>query len=361
MFTLTVLVLSTIGLGGQVLSAQETSGDWGFTSLPLADLWFHGMALVDPVGPGPLPLYDPGYPPQVRRAREAAGVSSTDLSDRVGYFRRAFQQDEAFQVLHFLPLYFPQAGRTEVFSALTILAGTEEGIPGAPSARTAFGLVAVASVLTTPGQRRVLGEFVQALEEEWTAFFRSWNQAGVEARNLTLRSVQASWTREFGPALQPFLQSTGMRGGLAAMSPAIGIEGRIFAGSPENQSDNVLVISTPDGPEDAVEAIYSMLRELSFPIARRAIGRAGGTTGVRSQDESRAGRAAVRAGAFVLETLQPQALAGYQQFFLSRAGRPAVPVAEVRAAFEQSYPLEASLAEALKEEIKSTRTYGGDG
>ncbi len=354
-------VLVTLGLGGQAVSAQERAVDWGFSSLPLADLWFHGMALVDPVGPGPLPLYDPAYPGQVRRAKEAAGVSSTGLSNRTGYFRSAFQQDEAYEVLHFLPLYFPQAGRTEIFSALTILAGTEEGVPRAPSARTAFGLAAVGSVLTTPGQRRVLGEFVQALEEEWSAFFGPWLREGAEARNQTLRSIQASWSRDFGPALRPFLQREGMAGGLVAVSPAIGIEGRIFAGSPENQSDNILVISAPDRPENGTEAIYSMIREVSFPIARRAIDRVGGATGVRSQDEARAGHAAVRAGAFVLEALQPQALAGYQQFFLSRAGRPAAPDAEVRAAFEQTYPLEASLAEALREEINSTRRDGGTG
>jgi hypothetical protein len=315
--------------------------------------------MVDPVGPGPLPLYDPGYPTEVRKAKGAAGVSSTNLSDRVGYFRSAFQQDGAFEVLHFLPLYFPQAGRTEVFSALTILAGTEEGIPRAPSPRTAFGLAAVGSVLTTPGQRRVLGEFVQALEEEWTAFVGSWLGGEADARNLTLRSVQASWNQDFGPALKPFLQDMGMGGGLVAVSPAIGVEGRIFAGSPENQGDNVLVISAPDGPEHGAEAIYSMLRELSFPIARRAMDRVGGATGVRSQDEGRAGRAAVRAGALVLEAYRPQALDGYQQFFLSQAGRTAPEGGAVRSAFEGAYPLDPALESALKEEILSTRRDGG--
>ncbi len=360
-FTLASLVLCTLGFSGPGVSAQEQAADWGFSSLPLADLWFHGMALVDPVGPGPLPLYDPAYPSTVRRAKEAAGVSSTNLSDRVGYFRSAFQQDGAFEVLHFLPLYFSQAGRTEVFSALTILAGTEEGIPRAPSRRTAFGLAAVGSVLTTPGQRRVLGEFVQALEGEWTSFFRAWSAEEAEVRDLTLRSVQASWNQEFGPALKEILQDMGMEGGLVAVSQAIGVEGRIFPGSPERQGDNVLVISAPDGPENGTEAIYSMLRELSFPIARRAIDRVGGRTGVRSQDEDRAGRAAVRAGALVLGAFRPQALNGYQRFFLSQAGRTTPPDVDVQSAFEGAYPLDPALEIALREELNSTRRDGGIG
>jgi hypothetical protein len=153
----------------------------------------------------------------------------------------------------------------------------------------------------------------------------------------------------------------GMGGGLVVVSPAIGIEGRIFAGSPDNQGDNVLVISAPAGPENATEAIYSMLRELSFPVARRAMDRVGGATGVRNQDEGRAGRAAVRAGALVLEAYRPQALDEYQQFFLSQARRTVPPSRALRSAFEGAYPLDPALESALREELLSTRRDGGEG
>ena len=56
----------------QAGAGQESSGGWVFTSLPHADLWFHGMALVDPIGPGPNPLYDPSYPGEVALCENGA-------------------------------------------------------------------------------------------------------------------------------------------------------------------------------------------------------------------------------------------------------------------------------------------------
>jgi hypothetical protein len=317
------------------------------------------MALVDPIGPGPLPLYEPAYPGQAGQARQAAGVSASTLIDRAAYFREAFQRDAAFEVLHFLPLYFVQAGRTEVFSALTLLAGTEEGIPRTTSPRTAFGVAAVGSVLTSSSQRRVLGEFVQALEDEWGRFFAAWWRENGGQQDRIAASIQEAWSREFSPALKPFLENVGMTGGLVAMVPAIGTEGRIFAGSPDDPGDNVLVIAAPGGPGSGSEAIFSMLRELSFPLARRAIDRAGLSTGIRSQDESLTAQAAVRAGALVLEDLRPQALTQYQQFFLFRAGQSAPTEVAIRAAFEAAYPLDGDLERALKGEVLSTMTDGG--
>jgi hypothetical protein len=319
------------------------------------------MALVDPIGPGPLPLYEPGYPGQVGQARLASGVSSTTLSDRAGYFREALQQDPAFEVFHFVPLYFVQAGRTEVFSALSLLAETEEGIPRSPSARTAFGVAAVGSILTTSSQRRVLGEFVQALEDEWDSFFGGWLRERAGELDQTLGSIQRAWSQDFANALKPFLEGVGMTGGLVAVVPAIGTEGRIFAGTPDDPGDNVLVVSAPSGPDRGSEAVFSILRELSFPLARRAIDRAGSSTGTRSQDENVAARAAVRTGALVLEDLLHEALTHYQQYFLFRAGQSAPAGAALRAAFEAAYPLSGDLERALEEEVISTMTDGGEG
>jgi hypothetical protein len=161
------LLLALIaGTGWGEASAQEPAVKWAFSSLPLVDLWFHGMALVDPIDPGPVPLYDPDYPNEVGRAKEEAGIDPSVFDRSIGHFREAFRRDPAFELFHFLPLYFPQAGRTEVLEALELLARTAEGLPRAPSARTSFGLAAVGSVLATQRQRQTLGEFVGALSEE---------------------------------------------------------------------------------------------------------------------------------------------------------------------------------------------------
>jgi hypothetical protein len=358
---LALALLFGTGLGSVAGSAQESAGDWAFTSLPLADLWFHGMALVDPIGPGPIPLYDPGYPSEVRRAKESAGVSGTLLDDRLDLFRRAFRRDASFEVLHFLPLYFPNSGRTEVFAALDLLSGSEGGIPRTRSTNTSFGVEAVGSILTTIDQRRVLGEFVRALEEEWDDFFGAWSSGDAARRRATESAVQASWQQDFRAALAPFLEGIGMDAGVVAMVPAIGVEGRIFGGSPRVSTDNVLVVTAPADPSTATEAVFSMLREISFPLVRRVLDRVDGAVGPRGYDEGRAVRAAVHSGAIVLEAFRPEAVTAYQRYFLSQAGRSAPSGATIGSAFGETYPLDAGLMEALREEILSTKKDGGAG
>jgi len=354
-------LLLGVGLGAQVATAQEARAGWVFTSLPHADLWFHGMAVVDPIGPGPNPLYDPGYPNEIRRAKGGGGSPPTALDTRLGYFRDQFQRDPAFEVLHFLPLYFPQAGRAEFFSALKILVQATEGIPRAPTSHTAFGLAAVGSVLTTRAQRAVLGEFISALEAEWDSFFGDFWRDGAVPREQTLASLQQSWTAAFLPALGPFLDGVGMSGGVVALVPAIGVEGRIFNGTPQNSFDNVLMVSAPAGPENGLEAVFSMLRELSFPLVRRVMDRTGGAAGNPDEEESLAARAAIRSGALILHMYRPDDLVTYQRFFLSRAGRSAPTAEAMEGAFRDSFPLEADFVEALREEILTTVTDGGIG
>lgn len=358
---LALLVLAAAG--GTQASAQEAPGRWTFTSVPLANLWFHGMALVDPVGPGPVHLYDPGYPNEVGRAKEQAGSGPSLLDRNLGRFREEFRRDPAFEVLHFLPLYFAQAGRTEVFAALELLARTPEGIPSAPSARSAFGLTAVGSVLTTPGQRGALGEFVEALQGEWDGFFGTWWQGNAAKRAELESSLQSVWRGKYEPALAPYLTGISMTGGMVVMAPSIGTEGRIFAGSPRSASDNVLVVAAPNAPEAASEAVFSMLRELSFPLARRAVEKVGAPAANRAEAEELTGRAAVRSGALLLELLLPEDVEAYRGFFLAQSGGTAVEATTPRIAFEATFPLSAELEKALQEEILSTvRTVnGGEG
>jgi hypothetical protein len=283
------------------------------------------MALVDPVGPGPSPLYDPGYPGEIKRAKEAAGIRATALDAQLQQFRGAFRRDPAFEVLHFLPLYFAQAGRAEIFTALELLSGTDEGLPRAPSARTSFGLAAVGSVLTTPGQRRILGEFLMALEDEWAGFFETYWQEGAIHRRAMEESVRSEWASNYSGPLAPFLNGIGMLGGVVAMVPAIGWEGRIFGGSPQDPYDNVLVVSTSTASEGGHGTVFAMLRELSFPLVRRVMEKTGITLPNPNEEEELAAKAAIRSGALVLENVNPGAVRAYHAFFLSHVGHASPP------------------------------------
>ncbi|MBT8397552.1 MAG: hypothetical protein HKO65_13615 [Gemmatimonadetes bacterium] len=306
---------------------------------------------MDPIGPGPNPLYDPAYPGGVRAKKTDAGLPPTALDQRIGYFRDAFRRDPAFEVLHFLPLYFPRAGRDELFTALKLLVRADEGIPRAPSANTQFGLAAIGSVLASTSQRNVLGEFVAALEEEWAIFLQQrWREAA-SGRDQTLASLQQSWTGVYGPALAPFLEEVGMSGGMVAIVPAIGVDGRVFGGSPDDKGDNVLVVSAPVQPDQGREAVYSMLREISFPMVRKVIDGTGYTAANRGDSEALASRAAIRSGALILERYLPEELMEYQRFFLTQAGRSAPAGAGTETAFREVFPLDQALEQALRKEI----------
>ncbi|MGW8267458.1 MAG: hypothetical protein ACWGSQ_13910, partial [Longimicrobiales bacterium] len=343
----------------EVPYASQQRG-WVFVLAPHVDLWFHGMATVDPVGPGPNPLYAPSYPAAARDRKAAAGLGQTPLDQRAAYFRDAFRRDPAMEVLHFLPLYFPDAGRVEFLQALETLAVSREEIPRAPSPRTQFGLTAVGSVLSSTGQRALLGGFISVLREEWDDFLAEDRRARLAGWEETRAAVQGLWDGEFGPALFPLLRGLHLTAGAVFLTPAIGPEGRIFSGIPSDPSDNVLAVSTPNVGDDPRAAVFSMIREFSFPMARRALGSEEGSGQNRAQTEGLAARAAIRAGALALDRLLPQELPAYQQYFLSRAGRSAPSPRILGAAFQDAYPLDEGQISALREVVNTTITNGGE-
>jgi hypothetical protein len=358
---LSALVMANCVTAAEGAAGQEVEGGWRFTSSALASLWFHGMASVDAFGPGPNPLYEPAYPGEIRRRKVEAGLGATSLDRRAGYFRDAFRRDPAFEVFHFLPLYFTQAGRTEVFSALEALAGTEEGIPRGVTTRSAFGVAAAGASLQTPTQRGVLGEFVHVLQEEWAEYYESSWQRTAEQRRAAEQTLRALWAGEFQPVLASSLHTMGFSGGTVILAQPIGAEGRIFSGSPRSSSDNVLVVSTPAEPRQAPFAAYAMLREMSFPLVRRVMADVGGRTVDPNEEENVAADAAVQVGALLLERYLPDRLPDYRRFFLSRAvtSLPAGSTGSaIDAAFQDAFPLAATLKVALMEELFSTNQDG---
>jgi hypothetical protein len=206
-----------------------------------------------------------------------------------------------------------------------------------------------------------LGEFVSALEAEWNVFFEEWWQRGSVSRDSVLVSLQKLWVEEYGPALDPALQNLGMSGGLVTFVPAIGEEGRIFGGTSDNPMDNVLVVSAPTNPDRPVEIIYSMLREVSFPMVRRVMDRSERVVGNRSEEESLASIAAIRSGALILEQCRPNDLMDYQRFFLTQAGRR-IPTGEAtEGPFREVFPIDQAIERALREEMFTMETNGGIG
>lgn len=329
----TALLTAAICLLAGRAAAQD---GWRAVSRSQADLWFHGVALVGFQGFGAGELYDPRYSARVRQAKSGLGVES-ELDRSAPILLDAFRSDSTFEVMHFVPLYFGAAGRLEMLDALKgLVTDPEEAVEHAsPAAR--FGTAAVAAVLTTPEQLRILGQFISALESEWSAFYREYRSDSLagELENATAATQQ--WLERMGNSLEPYLGARKLSRGLLVISPAVGSDGRLFAGDPQQDGDNLVVVGPAWGEDGAG---YRALREWCFPAGRAAVSVADPAAG-RHQAEMVSGRAAVHCGAMLLRRVAPQSLAAYYRAF---------GVADL-AGLEAIFPLGAGLSDALKAEI----------
>jgi hypothetical protein len=299
------------------LPAQEASR-WAMRSSASADLWFHGLAMARFTGFGAQPLYDPGYPSRTRRSRERDGTAPTSLERQADGFRDDFVADSSFEVLHFLPLYMVTVDPDEMLAALDRVA--RDGAQGASalSPRARFGGATAAQVLATPAERATLGRFVSALNEEWPVY-RAERSAAAEARATQLAVATRTWEQQVAPAAQAFLRAEHLDAGVVLAVPALGAEGRLFAGDPGDRRDNVVAVALDPSADGEVVA-WLALKELAFPAARRALEAAGQLPADRVAAEQLTGRAAVHLGAMIVQRSAPSAADRYRAALARSAG-----------------------------------------
>ncbi|MGB5302684.1 MAG: hypothetical protein WBP17_06010, partial [Gemmatimonadota bacterium] len=169
-----VLTVSAESLAAQESAAEQ--GSWRVLPLPHVDLWYHGLAVTGFEGSGPDPLYDPSYRARIREVKEGLGVYPSALDRGSPGFAAAFQADSAFELLHFVPLYFASAGPDRMLSALTQVGETGNARVEDPAAQ--FGAGIVAQLLPEERQRDVLLEFTRALSSEWATWFEdAWTRS----------------------------------------------------------------------------------------------------------------------------------------------------------------------------------------
>jgi hypothetical protein len=338
------------------LHAQASPGAWMVGSDAGLDLWYHGLALAGMQGTAGELLYDPGYPAQVARAREAMGLPPTPLEEAAGELRARLLADPAFEVFHFVPLYFPGVGRQSMLAALQAVADAEEGPPSVADPSARFGAAALAGVLARPDQRDVMGAFVELLEREWDDFYERYHQDRMQSLVPVLQEVQTVWGSRVGPRLAPFLERYALDRGWIFLSQPLGWDGRILAGDASNPWDNQVAIgygddSLSEGLANLVqEVVIRSVRELCYPAVRAATER----IGVEFSDPVSGARtssvAAVRCGAMVLDRYLPEFSEPYR---LDALGRREWAGEETGAgAFEERFPLVPALERALEEGVE---------
>jgi hypothetical protein len=312
------------------LPAQTARDAWMVRRDAAADLWFHGLALAGAHGFGSLPLTDPAY--AARAVAAKAGTPASGLDRSLDRFRAAFAADSAFEVLQFVPVWAAMVDHRTVAEAMRAVAGQGAAAVAGVPPRARLAAAAVAGTLTSPAQRRLLGEFVDALESEWAVFLATW-RAG-EPADADVAAADARW-RALTDALAPYLRAERLAGGLLLVSPALGADGRLFEGAADDHADAVIAVQLPPGGADAA---YLALREVCFPAVRR-LPWAGAD---RVADERLRGTAAVRCGALLLDRFAPGHAAAYRSFWVRVAGG---------SDFEQAFAVPAPLRAALERDL----------
>lgn len=326
---------------------EPPDSGWTVRASAAADLWFHGMAvarLYD--AERPLPLYNAEYVERVQAVKRERGISTA--LDSVGpAIRRQFFRSDARDFFHFVPLYFARTRPQRMLTALDAVANRRirDTILNQPDVRLAAA--AVATQMTARGARRLVGQFVEALQNEWDRFYEEYWQEWRNAEADRYSEIREMWATRLGPSLTPFLSRARLEGGVIVPSPPLGLEGRMDEGDSFDGYDNLVAVWLPPGAHGADHSTFAVLKELCFALVNRV---PMSVTGSSREQEAVRARAAVRCGHLLLEFYEPTLLARYRRVFLESLGE-AEPQRPVEA-FERLYPLPAEVYDALREAVR---------
>jgi hypothetical protein len=188
---------------------------------------------------------------------------------------------------------------------------------------------------------------VQSLNDESTKFYHSyWTEQQREKSNV-VEFVDTLWQRTYRPRIQRFLNNTQQASGDILLSLPLDGEGRSLT---NGKQSNVLTVTFPDRPNDAVQAIYVIAHEAVSALAATAV------TDNITPEQRRTGlgeryqsAAAVRAGALLLQRTSPEILDGYMRYYLASVNRP--PGANVSATFTATFALPDTIRDALVRQL----------
>ncbi|MBI2407369.1 MAG: hypothetical protein HYV19_03565 [Gemmatimonadetes bacterium] len=304
--------LALAGLTASLLAgiAPAAEAQWRFSASPAAAAWYAAVDSLRLAGHGPFPL--------VRSKGEPVSSLGRGIAD------------ERFEILHFVPLYFPSATSSALADAVDDAAGN--ATPRAP--RSQFAVGAIRRALPDAADRRRLAELAALARRI----------APPPLAPAQLAAWQAAWDSRFAAALAPFLAGQRLDRGVALVVPSLGAEGRVFAGVPADRSDNLIAVGVPLNAADIDGPLYAAVRELCFPLVSRvaestpAFRRA---AGAGREAARRASLAAVRCGADLLDRVRPSEAAGYRRHWSTALGGPP-------SAFDQLYPPDTLLSPRLR-------------
>jgi hypothetical protein len=326
---------------------METGPGWRVRASAQTNLWFHTLAVIAADQPGPLGLYSADYARHIRDLKQQMGVYPTALDSIAPDLRADIGDGRNLEILHFVPLYFPNAGAEEMLVAIRD-ATKGRGFSMGGGRQVSFGMAVVAQASQDGKSRRLLEKLADVAEKEWRVFYRQyWEEIGPQQDSLA-QAMEVMWNTQLAPGLRDYLMRRELAGGLIMPSQALGPEGRIVELQEYDAGDQVVAVQEPllaRGPEATV---FAFLKELCFLLIDEQ--KLSDTTLAPQALEDLRRTVAVRCGATVLDFYAPQQAARYRRAFLDAVG--AEESATV-AAFERVYYLDPEVAARVHAQLRS--------
>jgi hypothetical protein len=307
------------------------------------DLWLHGFAMLQEDTTF-VPFFKRGYGTEMTVAKNRANVT-TQLDANRDRLRARLSVNPQLINAQFVPF---------AFSSWDELAGTVDlfvranGDPRAASSQQQASAIAfLAAYFQTGPDRDWLRLFVQSLTDESNHFYHSyWLQQQRERANV-LELADTLWERTYRPRFQRFLNNTQEAQGEVLLSLPLDGEGRTQT---TGGRSNVMAVTFPDRPSDAIEAIYVIAHEAVGQLANTAVSDnitpEQRRTGLGDRYQS---AASVRGGALLIQRTSPDILDGYMRYYLRAVNRPVG--ANLQTSFNSAFSIPDTIRDALTRQL----------
>jgi hypothetical protein len=316
---------------------------WPIKTREHVDLWLHGFALLQEDTTF-VPFFRRGYGTNMTVLKNRANVV-TQLDANRDRLRARLSINPQLINAQFVPLSF--SSWQELAQVVDLFVRANADPRAASSQEQANAIAFLAAYFQTGPDREWLRLFVQSLTDESNRFYHSyWLQQQRERSNV-LDLVDTLWQRTYRPRMQAFLNNTQQAQGTVLLSLPLDGEGRSLN---NGKQANIITVTFPDRPADAVEAIYVIAHEAVGGIASTAVNDnitpEQRRTGLGERYQS---AAAVRGGALLLQRIAPESLDGYMRYYLRSVNRPVV--GSVQSSFVSTFGIPDTIRDALTRQL----------
>ena len=320
-----------------------TDAPWAVKTREHVDLWLHGFGMLFQ-DTAQVPYFKRGYRDEMTVMKNRMNVS-TLLDVNREQLQRRFGVNRNLVGAQFIALYF---GSWEDIQQVTNLFIQAEGNPQRASSQAGANAIALlAGYFPSATDRDWLRLFVLALNDERDRYYHGYWVQEQQNRAATIGAVDSLWQKVYRPKFQGYLNNTQQENGDFVLSLPLDGEGRTIH---EGSRSNVVALTFPEAPGDAIQSIYVFAHEAVFAVAQTAVNDNTTPTEKRNGVSDRyQSAAAVRGGLMLIRRVAPELADGYARYYLRSANQTASgdPVAQL----ERVFPLPDIIRDSIDRQI----------